>query len=57
MFQGTRKTFEDRVDVVAHLKSPNPYLFAAVYDGHGGDQAAIMAQAEMFKLIQVRNNF
>uniref|UniRef100_A0AC35F1X2 PPM-type phosphatase domain-containing protein n=2 Tax=Panagrolaimus sp. PS1159 TaxID=55785 RepID=A0AC35F1X2_9BILA len=55
--QGTRPTFEDRVDISANLKATNPYIYVGIYDGHGGNNAAIMAQEFMLKTIESQPGF
>eukprot|EP01118_Nematostelium_gracile_P006354 TRINITY_DN2046_c0_g1_i1.p1 TRINITY_DN2046_c0_g1~~TRINITY_DN2046_c0_g1_i1.p1 ORF type:complete len:646 (+),score=80.02 TRINITY_DN2046_c0_g1_i1:54-1991(+) len=46
--QGRRHHMEDRLLFVPHLTPHTPGLFAAVFDGHGGDQAADFARYHLY---------
>eukprot|EP00474_Spongospora_subterranea_P006071 CRZ06529.1 hypothetical protein [Spongospora subterranea] len=51
--QGYRPTMEDAMTVVLGLENhPNAYFFA-IYDGHGGHEAAIFAKKEIVKKINL----
>uniref|UniRef100_A0AC34R4U8 PPM-type phosphatase domain-containing protein n=1 Tax=Panagrolaimus sp. JU765 TaxID=591449 RepID=A0AC34R4U8_9BILA len=55
--QGARETYEDRIDVRARVNGHSPFLFCGIYDGHGGSEAADMAQSSMLYTLEKSENF
>ncbi|KAE9553959.1 hypothetical protein FO519_002823 [Halicephalobus sp. NKZ332] len=55
--QGSRVTYEDRIDVRARILGDNSFLYCGVYDGHGGSEAASMAQKFMLDSLEKQENF
>uniref|UniRef100_A0AC34QAM6 PPM-type phosphatase domain-containing protein n=1 Tax=Panagrolaimus sp. JU765 TaxID=591449 RepID=A0AC34QAM6_9BILA len=55
--QGSRPDYEDRIDIRGRLVSNHPFIYCAVYDGHGGGEAADMAQKLMLHYLKKDEDF
>ena len=53
---GKRKYMEDRIQVKFGT-DPVPYLFLAIFDGHGGPQAAEFAKEHLLAAITAQKTF
>lgn len=54
--QGNRERNEDRISVQCE-KQPTPRSFLAVFDGHGGDEAATYASCNLWNSIKLTEQF
>lgn len=46
-------SYEDRIDVRARIIGDNRFVYCGVYDGHGGSEAADMAQRFLLSCLEV----
>uniref|UniRef100_A0A7E4V8H9 PPM-type phosphatase domain-containing protein n=1 Tax=Panagrellus redivivus TaxID=6233 RepID=A0A7E4V8H9_PANRE len=55
--QGSRPHFEDRIDVHVGPSHETPFVYGAVFDGHGGPAAATFAQTRLFEILKKSDSF